>query len=164
MAVLTAAALVVFIIEAQIPLPTPLPGAKLGLSNAVTLFALYYSQNSKHSATSLSATDAFAILICRIFLGAILTGRALTLILSLSGGVIAFLAQITVKRFVTGKQVWVCGAIGAVFHNVGQVLAAIIIMGTPAIAAYLPVLIIIGIISGTLTGLAAQFTLDRFKI
>jgi len=154
MAVLTAVALIIFIIEAQVPLPLPVPGAKLGLANAVTLFALF----------CLSTGNAFTILVCRIILGAVFTGRIVAFIYSITGGLLGFAAQAILKRFVSDKQVWVCGAIGAVFHNIGQILAAVLITGTPAIAAYLPVLIIAGVITGVITGLIAQFTLSRVRL
>jgi len=166
MAVLTAAALIIFIIEAQVPLPIPVPGVKLGLANAVTLFALFYGRGAKQDtrgSVHLTTSDAFMILVCRIILGALFTGRILAFFYSITGGLLGFAAQALVKRYVSVKQIWVCGAIGAIFHNVGQILAAIIVTGTPAIAAYLPILIIAGVITGIVTGLVAQITLSRIR-
>jgi len=191
MSLLTAMALIVFIIEAQIPLPVPIPGAKLGLANTVTLFALFYrglgergdgsrqgdgsespvqiplwggvarSAGVVPSVHSLTTANVFMILVCRIILGAAFTGRIVAFIYSIVGGVFAFAAQALMKRVVTEKQIWVCGAVGAVFHNIGQILAAMIITGTPSIAAYLPLLVIAGIISGVITGLVAQLAVAR---
>ncbi|MDR2589459.1 MAG: Gx transporter family protein [Oscillospiraceae bacterium] len=182
MSILTAVALIIFIIESLIPIPIPIPGIKLGLANAVTLFALFLvSQNNQAEQKNqikqtlplkqtkitqiyyLSTFNVFAILICRILLGSLFTGRMTAFILSLSGGILAFLAQVLLKRLVTNKQIWAVGAVGAVFHNIGQILAAIIITGTPAIVTYLPILIIAGIITGSITGLIAQITLQRIK-
>ena len=164
MAALTAAALIIFIIEAQAPLPIAVPGVKLGLANTVTLFALFYGSGSGRSGVRLTAADAFMILICRIILGAVLTGRPAAIIYSFAGGVLAFLAQAVMRKLVTNNQMWACGAVGAVFHNIGQIAAAIIITKTPAIAAYLPVLAIAGVFTGALTGLAAQLTLKRLSL
>lgn len=164
MSALTAAALIIFIIEAQIPLPIAIPGVKLGLANTVTLFALFYSRVRDRGADNLTTTDAFLILVCRILLGAIFTGRLVTFIYSIAGGLLAFAAQTLMRKFVTGNQIWVCGAAGALFHNVGQIAAAILVTGTPAIAAYLPVLIIAGVVTGVITGFAAQFTLNRLAL
>ena len=161
MAVLTAVSLIIFVVEAQIPLPVAIPGVKLGLANTITLFALFYSQGKDKSADSLTAVDAFFILICRIILGAVFTGRLVALIYSAAGGLLSFAAQALMKRVVSRKQVWACGAAGAIFHNVGQIAAAVFVTGTPAIIAYLPVLIIAGIFTGVITGLVAQFTLER---
>ena len=109
----------------------------------------------------LTTIDAFMILICRIILGAAFTGRIIAFIYSIAGGLFGFAAQAAMKRLVTNKQIWACGAIGAVFHNIGQILAAIILTGTPSIIAYLPLLTIAGIITGIITGLTAQYTIKR---
>jgi len=162
MAILTAIALIIFIIEAQIPLPVPIPGVKLGLANAVTLFALFCTEQKGSSFVSFKTKDAFFILLCRILLGALFTGRLVAFAYSLTGGLLAFATQVVMKRFVTQKQIWVCGAVGAVFHNIGQILAAMLITGTPAIAAYLPVLVIAGVITGAATGIIAQAVWGRF--
>ena len=164
MAALTASALIVFVIELQVPLPIPVPGAKLGLANTFTLFALFYSKRYGGSELSLTTANAFEILICRILLGAIFTGRFVALAMSLSGGILAFIIMAVTKRYLSDKQIWVSGALGAIFHNIGQIAAAILIIGTPAIAAYLPILTIIGIITGTITGLITQVVLGRIKI
>jgi len=182
MSILTAIALIIFIIEAMIPLPIPIPGMKLGLANAVTLFALFFGASKEHSGDGslvsfqrendtrepsplcsryLNTVDVLAILLCRILLGAIFTGRPVVVVYSLAGGLLGFAAQVVMKRFVSEKQIWVCGAAGAMFHNIGQILAAVLLTGTPAIAAYLPVLIIAGIFTGVITGFIAQFTLRR---
>ena len=168
MATLTATALIIFIIEAQIPLPIAIPGAKLGLANAVTLFALFYGSGDGSSSGSrknanLRTVDAFMVLICRIILGAVFTARFTAFIYSLAGGLLAFAAQAVMKKILTNKQIWACGAVGAVFHNIGQITSAAIITRTPAIAAYLPLLTIAGIITGVVTGLIAQFTLARIS-
>ena len=171
MAILTAIALIIFIIEAQIPLPIPIPGVKLGLANAVTLFALFFGEKGKKNTTEpssytiikLTTANALTILLCRIILGAVFTGRPIAFVYSIAGGLLGFAAQVIMKRFVSNKQIWVCGAMGAVFHNIGQITAAVIITGTPAIAAYLPILIIAGVFTGVLTGLIAQFTLARLN-
>ena len=158
---LTAVALIVFIIEAQIPLPLPVPGAKLGLANTVTLFALFFRADNKRGASNLTAVDALMILVCRIILGAVFTGRIIAFIYSIAGGLPGFAAQAALKRCLTNKQIWVCGAVGAIFHNIGQILAAILVTGTSSIIAYLPLLIIVGLVTGILTGLIAQFTVER---
>jgi len=161
MSILTTVALIIFIIEAQVSLPIPVPGVKLGLANAVTLFALFYERKS--DGFKLSIFNVFVILLCRILLGAFFTGRLVAFAYSLAGGVLALIAQIIVKRFVTKKQIWVCGAIGAIFHNIGQIAIAIVITGTASVVFYLPVLIIAGIVTGVLTGLVAQMTISRIK-
>lgn len=153
LAVFTAIALIIHTVEALVPLPVPIPGVKLGLSNIVTLFMLFTG----------GGADALIVLLCRITLGALIAGRPVMFIYSMAGGLMAFAAMIAVKRIVTEKQIWVCGAIGAVFHNIGQIAAAVVVLGTTAIIVYLPVLIIAGIATGAVTGIIAQLTLGRFS-
>jgi len=163
MAAMTAAALIMFVIEAQIPLPFPIPGVKLGLANSVTLFALFYGSGRAEPKT-LTTMDAFVILMCRIALGAVFTGRIVAFAFSLSGGLLGFAAQAVLRRFVSNKQIWACGAVGAVFHNIGQIIAAIALTGAPSIVSYLPWLIAAGIATGVITGMAAQITLHRIRV
>ena len=68
-AMLTAIALTIFMVEAQIPAPVPVPGVKLGLANIVTVYAMFL----------LGPTDTFCILLCRIFLGSPFSGQLMTL-------------------------------------------------------------------------------------
>lgn len=152
-ALLTALALVAFTIEAAIPPLTPIYGIKLGIANVFTLFALY----------ALGTRQAAAVMFLRIILGSIFAGQAVSFIYSLAGGVLSFVLMVLLKRFFPLKQVWILSALSAVMHNVGQLLAAIFITGTLQIAYYLPVLIVSGIIAGTLTGLCVQLVLIRLK-
>ena len=179
MAILTAVALIIFIIEAQIPLPIPIPGVKLGLANTVTLFALFYGSDKSDKwgrydiVTSggesdknvpspfVTTANVFTILLCRIVLGAVFTGRPIALVYSIAGGLLGFAAQVIMKRFVSNKQIWVCGAAGAVLHNIGQIAAAVVITGSPAIVSYLPIMIFAGVFTGVMTGLITQFTIAR---
>lgn len=156
-ALLTAIALTIFMVEAQIPLPIALPGMKLGLANVVTVYAMF----------ALGPADTLMILLSRVFLGSLFAGGS-TLLYSLSGGLLCYVSMLLLRKVLTEKQLWVCGAIGAIFHNVGQVGVAAAYNRTPQLfVAYLPVLLIPGIIAGALTGLAAQYLLarlgDRFR-
>ena len=65
------------------------------------------------------------------------------------------------KKTLTKKQLWVAGALGAIAHSVGQMAMAITITATPGLIAYLPVMIVVSIITGTFTGLCAQFLVNR---
>ena len=141
-ALLAAVAVIIFVIEAQIPPLTPIPGIKMGLSNIVTLFAVYA---------------------VRIFLGGFLTGQLMAVSFSLAGGLAALLACLVLRRFIPPEQMWAASAVCAVFHNIGQIVAAIWITGTPEILAYLPVLILSGILAGIFTGLCAQFLYKRLR-
>ena len=150
-AALTAVALTIFIIEAAIPAPAPVPGIKLGLSNIVTIFALYI----------LGPKIALAVLVCRILLGGFLAGQPVSIIYSLSGGLAAFLfAALTYEKF-PKKQIWVLSSLSAVIHNLAQITVAVLVTGTSGLFLYAPVLVTSGIITGAFTGITAQALLFR---
>ena len=153
MALLTAIALTIFMVEAQIPALVPVPGVKLGLSNIVTVFAVY-TMGSKEGAMILSA---------RIFLGAVFAGNFSTIFYSAAGGACAILVTIGLKRILNRNQLWVVGALGAVAHSIGQMAVAVAMTGTPGLLMYLPVLMICSIITGLFTGFCAQLLVKRGK-
>ena len=146
-AVLTAVALAVFLIEMQIPALVPIPGVKLGLSNVVTLFAMF----------AIGPVDALLILLARILLGGIFSGQAISLLYSLAGGILCYSVTLLMRRVVTQRQIWVCGVLGAVAHNVGQLAVAVAVTRTAALIYYLPVLTVSALLTGLFTGLLAQF-------
>lgn len=148
---LTAIALIIFTVEAQIPPIVPIPGVKLGLANIITVFAVF----------AIGAKEGLAVLACRIFLGAVFAGNFSTIFYSGAGGLCAIAATIGLKRILTMKQIWVAGCIGAVAHSIGQMAAAVTITQTLGLVIYLPVLIAISILTGFLTGLIAQTILNR---
>lgn len=153
MGLLTSLALIIFMVEAQIPSLVPIPGVKLGLANIITVYAMF----------CLGPRDTLMILLTRIFLGSIFSGQMMTFFYSLSGGLLCFVIMLFLRKIVTEKQIWVCSVFGAIAHNIGQIIAAIIIAGTPGLVVYLPVLMISGIIAGTFTGLCAQFIINRLN-
>ena len=153
MAMLTAIALTIFMIESQIPALVPIPGVKLGLANIVTVFAVF----------ALGPREAASILFVRIFLGAVFAGNFSTILYSGAGGLCAILVTIGLRKLLTKQQLWVAGALSAIGHSVGQMAMAITITATPGLAAYLPVMIVCSVITGLFTGLCAQLLLNRGK-
>lgn len=151
MALLTAIALTIFMVEAQIPPLVPVPGIKLGLANIVTVFAVF----------TLGPGPAVMILVSRIFLGAVFAGNFSTIFYSAAGGASCMLVTMGLRRLLSHKQIWIAGSIGAVFHSIGQMLMAIAITKTPGLAVYLPIMILCSIITGAFTGLCAQFLVNR---
>ena len=145
-ALFTAAALTVFVIELQIP-SIGIPGVKLGLANIVTVTAAFL----------IGPWDAGAILLCRILLGGLFSGQIMALWYSLAGGTLCWLTMLPLRKLLTGKQIWVMSVIGAVAHNIGQILAASAVLRTPQLmTTYLPVLIGVGAAVGSLTGIVAE--------
>ncbi|MCF0253623.1 MAG: Gx transporter family protein [Duodenibacillus sp.] len=149
--VLTAIALTIFVLELQIPDLIPIPGVKAGLANIVTVVAVF----------CLPMLDTFMILLSRILLGALVTGRIMACAYSLAGGACCLAVMLLLSRVLTKKQIFICSALGAVAHNLGQILMAYIITSTSAVFYYLPFLMASGILAGTFTGLAAQLAVNR---
>ena len=77
---------------------------------------------------------------------------------------IAIGVTIALRKILTKKQLWVAGCLGAVAHSVGQMAMAIALTGTVSLAVYLPVMIVISILTGLFTGLCAQFLVNREKL
>lgn len=153
-AVLTALALGLSVMENLFPVTAaiPLPGVKLGLANIVTLFALY----------ELGAVPALCILIARCLLGSLFAGNFSALLFSLMGGIAAMLVMIALKSF---RRLSIFGVSigGAAAHNIGQIGAAIITLGDTAVLGYLPVLLGVSLVTGTITGLVAALLFRAMK-
>ena len=147
-ALLIALALVLSIVERWIPLEllVPVPGIKLGLANIVTLFAIL----------RLAPADASLIVIVRSLIMGLISGP-MSLLFSLTGGLLAFLLMWLLSGW-HGQAFTVIGIslAGAAAHNIGQVTVAGLVLAQPLLlVTYLPPLLLTGLVSGTLTGLAA---------
>ena len=103
LALLTAIALTIFMLEAQIPAPVPIPGVKLGLANIVTVFTVFL----------LGPGEGCLVLAARIFLGAVFAGNFSTILYSAAGGGLAILVTILLRRVLKENQLWVAGCAGA---------------------------------------------------
>ena len=150
-ALFAAIALALFVVEAQIPLPVPIPWIKLGLANIVTVWMIM----------KVGVPDALGVLLVRIALGGIFTGRLPSLVFSLAGGLLAFCAVLLLRKILKDGQIFVAGVVGAVFHNVGQLAAATAFYSAPSVLIYSPILILSGIVTGLFTGLLAQMLAKR---
>ena len=151
LALLSAIALTIFMVEAQIPALVPIPGVKLGLANIVTVFTVF----------ALGAKEGVIVLFIRIFLGAVFAGNFSTILYSAAGGACAIGVTILLRKILTKKQLWVAGCLGAIAHSSGQMAMAVLLTGTPSLAVYLPVMIAVSIVTGAFTGLCAQFLVNR---
>lgn len=151
MAMLTAISMIVFLIEAQIPLPFAVPGVKLGIANVITLYAIW----------TLGWKEAGAILIIRIFLGNVIAGNVMAMAYSLAGGLPCWVIMSLLKPIMKRSQIWIMSILGAIGHNAGQLAVAIAISGTAAMAWYAPVLLVAGVITGAFTGYLTQILLSH---
>ena len=153
LSVLTAVSLIIFIVELQIPNPFPVPGIKLGLANIITVFAVYHYK----------AYEVALIVTVRLLLGSVFIGNFMALIYSASGAFLCLLGMLLLKRMIDEKHIWIASVFGAVLHNTGQIIAAVIVMQTVEIVAYYPFVLVSGCLAGGFTGLCAQFIMPRIK-
>lgn len=151
-ALLTALSLILFILEGFLPLPLPVPGAKLGLAAIVTLIALYL----------LPARDAALMLTLRITLASAFGGGLAPMIYSLAGGAASFAAMVLLKRYTQLSIVGISAA-GGFLHNMAQLLVAAAVLETTALFVYAPVLGIVGIFTGILIGITARGILQKIS-
>lgn len=138
-------------IESLFPLPVAIPGIKLGISNIVILFALL----------KMNKSDAFFVLIIKILVCALLFSGMSGFLYSLSGGLLSFFAMIFALK--SGLSNVGASMAGGVFHNVGQILAAAVILRSVSAFYYLPVLLFAGLIVGGAVGILCNIVISRLK-
>lgn len=151
MAMCVALAMILSYVESMIPSPG-IPGVKLGLANIVVVFALY----------KLGWKEAVGISLLRVFLVSLLFGHAASLMYSAAGAALSLLGMILLKKSGRLGSVAV-SVLGGVLHNAGQVLMAVVLMGSNVVY-YLPVLIVSGTIAGIGIGLLAAILVKRIPV
>ena len=103
------------------------------------------------------------LMLAKVFLSSLLFGGGFSaMIYSLAGGVLSLIAMLTLCR-VPKVGVLAVSAAGAVCHNLGQIIAASLMLGVGAVWAYFPVLVISGLVMGPLTGLVAKLVFRALK-
>ena len=149
-ALLSAIALILSYVETMIPLPTALPGVKLGLANVAVVVALF----------SFDARTALCVALAKVFAAGLLFGSPVMLAYSLGGTALAFACMALMKQ-VRGISVVVVSMASAIFHNVGQIAVACLLLASPAVLISLPPLAVAACITGTLTGCVAAGVLGE---
>jgi len=155
--VLVSQAIVLSYFERFIPLNLliNIPGMKLGLANIVTLVSLYM----------LNFKQSTFIVITRTALTAVLFGSMSAFIYSLSGGILSLFAMGLVKKVAKDKvSVMGISIVGAAFHNIGQILVAILVVQNTNLIYYLPFLMITSIVTGVLVGITSGYLISYLKI
>ena len=151
--VCTAVALVLAYLESLLPpLMAAVPGIKLGLPNIAIIFVLY----------RFGVKDAAAVSLVRMTAVALLFGNPMTFAYSLAGGFLSLTAMAVLRRLDFLSTVGVSVA-GGVLHNVGQILMAMLLLGTAELGYYLIILAVTGTVSGIFVGLCGSFAIKRFS-
>ena len=153
-AMLLAAALVLSIVEHQLPsLPIAVPGVKLGLSNIPVMYALFFV--GRKQSFTIAALKSFTVVLQR----GVIAG-----VLSLCGGWLSLLVMsLLLWLFRERISYWLLSLFGAVFHNIGQFIAICLIYTNIYLWIYLPALLLFGAIAGTVTALLLKFILPALK-
>lgn len=139
-------------VEFLMPISIGIPGVKLGLANLVVIAAIY----------TIGEKDALLLSVIRIVLVALTFGNFANLIYSIVGGLLSFGVMVLAKK--TGHfSVIGVSTLGGVFHNVGQILVAMLLLETSKLIYYLPVLIIAGTVSGVLIGILGGMVTVRIQ-
>lgn len=150
----TAVAMVFAYVELLLPpLFTAVPGIKLGLPNIAIIFILY----------RMGGKEAATVSFVRIAAVSLLFGNSMTFAYSMAGGVLSLAVMALLKRLDFLSTVGVSVA-GGVLHNVGQILMAMLLLGTAELGYYLIVLAVTGTLSGIFVGLCGSFAVKRIPM
>lgn len=140
--------LILYIIESLMPNPliALFPGAKLGLTNIITLISL----------ATLGIKNTFIIVSVRVILSSIFSGPLSYLLFSIGG---AYLSLILMYLFINIEGFSVIGIsiIGAIGHNIGQLVVASMIVQNSFTMSYLPFMLITSLVTGIFVGYASQY-------
>lgn len=141
--ILAAVAMAISLLERYVPMDIVLPGLKLGLANIVTVYAII----------RIGKKEAFMIFLTRVIVVGVVSGRVSSLLFSVLGGAFAWFIMCVLSRFLDkGISVIGLSIAGAAFHNIGQIIAGFITIGSFSILSYLSYLLILSIPIGFITG------------
>ena len=149
---LLALALIFGYVETLLPLSFGIPGVKLGLANLVILSCLYV----------ISVPEVLLLLVARILLSGFFFGNGMMILYSLAGGLLSFCVMLIGKKTNRFSMAGV-SILGGVFHNLGQLLLAVVLVWNEKLFFYFPVLLLSGALTGALIGLLSQEILNRLR-
>ena len=150
LAMLVATAMILSFVESQIPPIVPIPGVKLGLANAATIFALY----------KLGAPEAITVSLVRVSLSSVLFGSVTSFAYAIAGALLSFGIMFLLKQLRIFAKFTV-SIVGAVAHNIAQIGVAMLILQTEVVIYYLPALMISAILTGAAIGALAAVLLKK---
>lgn len=148
LALLAAASVVLSWLDGLIPVSGLLPGAKLGLANLTVLTGLYV----------LGPGMGAVLGLLKILLSTFLFGNAFSFFYAAAGGILSFLVMLGLKK---RCSVVFVSLMGGMFHNLGQLTVAAVILKTAGLMGYLPVLLLCGIGAGCGIGIAGGILIQR---
>lgn len=143
-------ALIASYVESLVPFYFGAPGIKLGLANLITVVLLYRA----------SVKDATLVSVLRILLSGFLFGNVFSILYSYAGAILSLLVMCLLKK-IKGFSILGISIAGGVFHNLGQIMAAVFLMENGSILYYFPILMVAGIVTGMLIGIGSREVLKR---
>ena len=146
-------ALILSFIESRIPTFVAIPGIKVGLANIAVIFVLY----------KFGIKEAIAVSAVRVLLVSVLFGSPVSLVYSISGAVLSLTVMFLIKKFTPLTELTVSVA-GGITHNIGQISAASVMLGTNVVVYYLPFLLLSGTIAGAVVGTASALLIKKVNI
>ena len=152
MGLLTAIALILSYVETLISFQPGVPGIKIGLANLAVLICLYL----------FGWKEAMALTIVKAVVSSFLFGNLFMVIYSLAGAVVSAFTMILLKKS-NWFHIPVVSAAGGVMHNMGQLLVALFVVETYSVIYYMPVLILAGLFTGIVIGMAASLVLPYIR-
>lgn len=150
--VLTALALIFSYVEHLIPIHFAIPGIKLGLANLCVLIVLY----------KIGIKEAVILSVTRVILAGFMFSNLFAILYSMFGGLLSLLVMWILKRTAWFSVIGISMA-GGVFHNIGQLIVAGVVVESLSVFYYLPVLVFSGIVTGILIGVLANEMLKRIR-
>ena len=148
--VFTALALIFSYVETLIPVNLGIPGVKLGLANLIIVVALY----------KMRLSEAYLLSVVRILLAGFIFGNYFSIIYSLAGGLLSLTVMALLKKW-GGFSLQGLSIAGGVFHNIGQLIVAAVVVETFSVTYYFPVLLVAGLLTGLVIGIVAEMMLKR---
>lgn len=148
--VCTALGLVLSYVETLIPVFIAVPGMKLGLANLIVVILLY----------GVGPREAYTVSVLRVILVGFMFGNMASIIYSLAGCSLSFLVMLLLYRR-EGFTILGVSVAGAVFHNLGQIIVAMLIVETFSIIYYFPILMVSGVVTGLVIGIISKEVLKR---
>ena len=144
--------LVLGYLESLLPVIVAVPGVKLGIANIVTMLVLY----------NMGGKQAFLIMLLRVVIAGFLYSGVAGILYSFMGGVCCIVVMTWLRRVPIFSILGV-SMIGAVFHNAGQIMAAVLVMENTDVIYYLPLLCISGVLSGLSVGFLSHFLIKWYS-
>ena len=146
-------ALILSFVESRIPAFVAIPGVKVGLANIAVIFTLY----------KFGIKEAAGVSAVRVMLVSMLFGSPVSFIYSFTGAVLSLTVMFILKKLTPLNEVTVSVA-GGVMHNIGQIGAASVMLGTNVVSYYLPFLLLSGTIAGIAVGVASALLIKRVDL